>query len=101
MRSRLAPLSEVRIALLARRHDLRVDLRQSFRGLLSLRRLRHNRPNAIQHEAKTPRRAVGAKARVGACRSDPGARVPGHRLSGRGLSGRKLNGLSQHNENTN
>jgi hypothetical protein len=33
----LAPLSEVRIARLARRHDLRVDSRQSLGGLLSLR----------------------------------------------------------------
>jgi hypothetical protein len=40
----LAPPSEVRIPLLASRHDLRVDLRQSLGGLLSLRRLGHNRP---------------------------------------------------------
>ena len=101
MRSRLAPLSEVWIALLARRHDLRVDLRQSLGGLLSLRRLGHNWLNAIQRDAKTPLGAVGTKARVGACRPDPGAWVPGHRLSGRGLRGRKLNGLCQHNEKTN
>jgi hypothetical protein len=76
-------------------------LRQSLGGLLSLGRLGHNRPNAVQHDAKTPLGAVVTKARVGAGRPDPGAWVPGHRLSGRGLSGRKLNGLCQHNEKTN
>jgi len=99
--SRLAILSEVRIALPARHHGLRVDVRQSLGGLLSLRRLGHNRPNAIQHDAATPLSAVGKKARVGARHPDPGAWMPGHRLSGRGLCGRKLKGLCQHNEKTN
>jgi len=35
-RPRPAALSEVRVPLIARRHDLRVDLRQSLGGLLSL-----------------------------------------------------------------
>src|ERR1700757_145 len=95
-----AALSEIRIPLPACRHDQRVNLRQSLGGLLPLRRLRHNRPNAIQHDVTTARGAFANKARLVACRSDPGARVPGHRLRGRGLSGRRLNGLCQQNEKT-
>jgi len=36
LRLRPATLSEVRVALIARRYDLRVDLRQSLGGLLPL-----------------------------------------------------------------
>jgi len=36
LRLRPAALSAVRVPLIARRHDLRVDLRQSLGGLLSL-----------------------------------------------------------------
>ena len=65
-----------------------------------MRRLRHNRPNAIQHDAKTPLGAVANKARLVAYRPDAGAGVPAHRFSGRGLSGVRLNERCQQNEKT-
>lgn len=39
---------KIRIPLLACRHDVRVDLRQGFRGQLPLRRPEHKRPNTLR-----------------------------------------------------
>jgi hypothetical protein len=95
------PFSKIRIPLLARRHDLWVDLRQDLRGLLPLRRPEHNRPNTIYCHPKTHLGTVVSKARPCTCRRDQGAGVPGHGLGGCGVSGRKLSRLCQHNDQTN
>jgi len=61
LRLRPSALSEVRAPLNARRHDLRVDLRQSLGGLLSLRRTCDNGLDAIHHDPSTHLGAVGNK----------------------------------------
>ena len=86
-RPRPAGLSEVRVPLIARRHDLRVDLRQCLGGLLSLWRTCDNGLDAIHHDPSTNLGSVGNKTRLCARGCDPGAGVPGNRFSGRRLSG--------------
>ena len=81
-----AALFEIRILLLARRHDLWVDLRQSVGGLLSLWRTFDNWSDTIHHEPGALG-TVGYKARPHTCRRDLDA------WSRRRLSGSRLNRL--------
>jgi hypothetical protein len=92
---RPAAHSEVRILLLARRHDLGVNLRQRLGGRQPLRRAHHDWPNAVHRDPDTTLGAFGDKARLFACCRDLGARAAPlwRRLNGR--SRRRRSGLWQ------
>ena len=79
--------TEVWIPLLARRNNLRVNLRQRLSTLHLLWRSHHNWPDAMHYDSNTRLGAAGNKTRLFACRRNLRAGVKPIRC---GLSGGRL-----------